>query len=240
MDANNITDLIGKEVYWPKTKQMADIVGYASGWVTIKTDDGQEHKVRAKDITLMNSEEELTVKDGELVTEEGAPDPSTTSSGGSLDESGFYHCECGAEFTPPRVESFRCPECGAWHMVRLHPNLEHYVKGLDVTESGRDTVDINDPVANYLRGYKSTQEQYKATADYLRDKIYEEAWFAPKVQKKYEAATGTLEEFFEERYGHLNRGMIKMNLSNVIRGALIRHQTIQDKLDAAKEANNGK
>jgi len=89
-------------------------------------------------------------------------------------------------------------------VVRLHPNMDNYVKGLGSTPSGRDTIDIDDDVAKQLRGMDfSTAAKAVARA----------------MNEMGEKTTGAA---LIEKYEHLNPGMQRMNLGNKLRGAIKR------------------
>lgn len=79
--------------------------------------------------------------------------------------------------------------------VIIRPNLENYVKGR--SGSGKRTMRTNDPIAEALDGFE-LDEVYAAAAK----------------------ATGIKRTELEERYGHLNPGMQRMNLGNRIRGVV--------------------
>lgn len=91
-------------------------------------------------------------------------------------------------------------------------DLDHYVKGAGTTNSGRPTVDIDDAVAKALRGddlgviYPKVAKWLKALG---RETIGRGA-------KKMEVT----EDNLRTRYGKLNVGMQRMNLGNVLRGAM--------------------
>mgnify|MGYP001572622732 CR=1 FL=1 len=81
--------------------------------------------------------------------------------------------------------------------IKLEPNLDNYTRDTSVkTASGAPSIDVNDSVAQSLRG---------------RDlgAVYEIA--AKKVGESVAA--------LRKRYGHLNPGMQRMNLGNRIRGS---------------------
>ena len=81
--------------------------------------------------------------------------------------------------------------------AQLKPNLDNYTRDTSVkTASGAPSIDVNDSVAQSLRG---------------RDlgAVYEIA--AKKVGESVAA--------LRKRYGHLNPGMQRMNLGNRIRGS---------------------
>lgn len=237
MEAKEAQELIGSEVYWNQEKKMADIVAVKSGWVTIKTDDGEQHKVRAKSITLMDSEEDIVEQDGEITTveaPEGEVDPSKASSAVALEVGMEVECGCGNTFPAPKIDSYKCPNCGVWHHVRLHPDMERYVKGMDATASGRDTVDINDEVATELRGLR-LEDLYFHVCDKLME-LDEKARFSKAMARDFVKSENTCSTYLENRYGHLNPGMQRMNLGNLLRGAYKR----QAEINIKTEIENGK
>ena len=237
MESNQVLDLVGSEVYWERKKLMADIVSYEKGWVKIRTDDGEEHKVRAKEITLMDSDEVLVETEEGLDTQ--TEDPSEASSevaSVSIDKGSEIDCSCGNTFEAPSSETFQCPACGTWHYVRLHPDLSKYVTGLDATASGRDTVDINDEVANMLRGM-DLNSLYDFICDKLND-LYPEAMFSKAMMKDFTESSLSCSEFLQDRYAERNPGMQRMNLGNLLRGAYKRHNIIADREAAAAATNN--
>ena len=107
-----------------------------------------------------------------------------------------------------------CDNCG--HIIEsnklIKADLKHYVKGAGVTNSGRPTVDIDDVVAKALRG-DDLEVLYPRVAAWLqlmgRETIGRGA-------KKMEVT----EENLRIRYSRLNVGMQRMNLGNILRGAL--------------------
>lgn len=91
----------------------------------------------------------------------------------------------------------------------VKPNLERYTVSAEVkTASGRKAIDINDDVAARLRGSDLT-DAYREASE----------------------ATGRTQKALRERYEHLNPGMQRMNLGNLIRGAASK---------AAREAEKAK
>lgn len=104
----------------------------------------------------------------------------------------------------------------------LHFDLTHYASGLAKTASGRKTIDTNDAVATRLRG-KTIEECYGIAADFIRR-------YAAGDEKPPTAAD------LQERYGHLNAGMQRMNLGNKMRGAFGRHMD----REAARAAADGR
>lgn len=119
-----------------------------------------------------------------------------------------------------------CPECSAimygdicgncGHIIEndklIKADLEHYVKGAGVTNSGRPTVDIDDVVAKALRG-DDLEVLYPRVAAWLQLMGRETIG---RGSKKMEVT----EENLRQRYSRLNVGMQRMNLGNILRGAL--------------------
>lgn len=135
---------------------------------------------------------------------------------------------CGAEAaqqtpnghnTSSPVSNF-CNSCGrAWSLktgrevkvlgpVRLHPDLTHYVKHTVKTVTGRSCLDIDDQVAFALRGL-NVDDCYRQTSRYLI------AMGVTPTAKRPTTMSG-----LRAKYGHLNPGMQRMNLGNILRGAL--------------------
>lgn len=107
-----------------------------------------------------------------------------------------------------------CDNCG--HIIEsnklIKADLEHYVKGAGVTNSGRPTVDIDDVVAKALRG-DDLEVLYPRVAAWLQLMGRETIG---RGSKKMEVT----EENLRQRYSRLNVGMQRMNLGNILRGAL--------------------
>lgn len=78
----------------------------------------------------------------------------------------------------------------------IKADLSRYEVADVKTASGRKAIDIGDKVAKTLRG-ADISDAYRAAAD----------------------ATGETQKALRERYQHLNPGMQRMNLGNLIRGA---------------------
>lgn len=107
-----------------------------------------------------------------------------------------------------------CDNCG--HIIEsdklIKADLGRYVRGAGVTNSGRPTVDVDDVVAKALRG-DDLEVLYPRVAAWLqlmgRETIGRGA-------KKIEVT----EENLRIRYSRLNVGMQRMNLGNILRGAM--------------------
>lgn len=89
---------------------------------------------------------------------------------------------------------------------RLVPaDLTHYAIGLSKTPTGKATVDIDDQAARMLRGLDL-------------DAVYKTA--ASKIAHISGEKVGETEADLRKKYKHLNPGMQRMNVGNVLRGAL--------------------
>lgn len=91
----------------------------------------------------------------------------------------------------------------------VKPDLGRYETSDVKTASGRKAIDIADPVAIQLRG-ADLADTYRAASE----------------------ATGQTQKSLRERYEHLNPGMQRMNLGNLIRGAAAAAE--REKAKAAK------
>lgn len=115
----------------------------------------------------------------------------------------FWCMGCGEEFG-----KFR----GLPADTKLKPKLDKYKVGLSRTASGRQTVDIDDPVAALLRGME-IEDVYSTVSQVLSDWGVET--FGRGAKK-----SGILIRDLTARYGHLNVGMQRMNLGNLLRGQM--------------------
>lgn len=114
------------------------------------------------------------------------------------------------------------PETGEPAKVAVF-KMDRYTRHKGVsTESGNVPIDINDQTAADLRGL-SIDEQFEETASRLRA-FRDEKWPGTKADILAE---------LHSRYDRLNVGQQRMNLGNVIRGAVKR----QEKAEAEAEAN---
>ena len=181
-----------------------EVVEVNGGWTTCRDiEDGFEFKLR-------------NGKVGEYVAPELAEEP-------EAETPKLAELKAAKAHTKPTGV---CPECSAimygdicdncGHIIEndklINADLEHYIKGAGVTNSGRPTVDIDDVVAKALRG-DDLGVLYPRVAAWLqlmgRETIGRGA-------KKIEVT----EENLRQRYGRLNVGMQRMNLGNILRGAL--------------------
>lgn len=93
----------------------------------------------------------------------------------------------------------------------VKPDLTRYEVSDVKTASGRKAIDIADGVAKQLRGL-DLADTYRAASE----------------------ATGETQKALKERYEHLNPGMQRMNLGNLIRGAASKAAREAEKAKAAK------
>lgn len=107
-----------------------------------------------------------------------------------------------------------CDNCG--HIIEsnklIKADLNRYVRGAGVTNSGRPTVDVDDVVAKALRG-DDLEVLYPRVAAWLQLMGRETIG---RGSKKMEVT----EENLRIRYSRLNVGMQRMNLGNILRGAM--------------------
>ena len=107
-----------------------------------------------------------------------------------------------------------CDNCG--HIIEsnklIKADLDRYVRGAGVTNSGRPTVDVDDVVAKALRG-DDLEVLYPRVAAWLQLMGRETIG---RGSKKMEVT----EENLRQRYSRLNVGMQRMNLGNILRGAM--------------------
>lgn len=97
--------------------------------------------------------------------------------------------------------------------VRIHPDHTRYTRHSEVTASGRSCYDISDYVADILRGL-NLEDVYHDVATYMNQMGVEEL---------------SSEQVLYAKYEHLNPGMQRMNLGNLLRGTMRRLGV--DKLD---------
>lgn len=129
--------------------------------------------------------------------------------------------ECGSSTThgtnDDGVDFNECNECDWQYSAvitkpKLEPKFENYVVGKGTTASGRQTIDRDDYIANLLRGM-DLNDIYALTARVMADHGIE---FIGAGSRKME----TGEADFRARYAHLNPGMQRMNLGNILRGVM--------------------
>lgn len=116
---------------------------------------------------------------------------------------GCHHCDFEMH-----IADF--PELAKDKLIKA--DLDRYVRGAGVTNSGRPTVDIDDVVAKALRG-DDLEVLYPRVAAWLQAMGRETIG---RGSKKMEVT----EENLRQRYSRLNVGMQRMNLGNILRGAM--------------------
>jgi DNA-directed RNA polymerase subunit RPC12/RpoP len=206
-----------------KTGQMTNVgrVLYAKkGWVKVHTADGDTVFKRAKDLELVD-DIMLPVPEKKKIT--------LPPASGKV-EWHCQHCDRDVMINPGKKSSVKCPECGAWIEIDLKFNKENYVTGLDVTASGRDTIDIADAIADSLRGMNVEDAMMEAAAQIVSlpgdarfSKANKRQFIAfCKEAGRHDSDADAVINFLIGKYGNLNNGMIRMNLGNLVRGAIRR------------------
>lgn len=117
-----------------------------------------------------------------------------------------------------RVYNYRDPEDGELKRQAIF-KMDRYTVHKDVaTESGNYPVDIGDDVAGQLRGL-SQDDQYALVAKSLRA-LRDEKWEGTKAE---------IEDELRNRYSKCkNAGQVRMNLGNVLRGAIRRAERAEE------------
>lgn len=98
----------------------------------------------------------------------------------------------------------------------VDPDLTKYVTHKVKTPSGRKAVDINDKVADILRG-EALEDCYFIVAKHVATSTQEDAQETPE---QYDARVDKVEKDMREKYKKLNPGMQRMNLGNRLRKAI--------------------
>lgn len=254
MEAKEISSLIGTEVMDSDSETVVEIIGYNKGWVEVRdTIEDENYKVRAKQLELITEENK---KEAHKADPSGA---SSNEPGEDIENPFDVACPlCSHTWATTKRDNYKCKECGHMFQIRLHPNTDDYVIGLSTTESGRDTMDINDDIAGKLRGM-SIEDVYDKVTYLLINQVDKNAWFSKANAKKWkefhvihnadkgdEFEVSEREDCYEalvcflwSRYSHLNFGMQRMNLGNLLRGAIKRNSEVKAKAKKS-EANAAK
>lgn len=224
MKAQDINNFIYANVKDTKNNCEVQIIGYSAGWVEVEhTGTMEVYKLRAKDLEIITGVSDAEVDEDTKEIRENAPSFDDTKSESKVDDSDTWEVTCPScdhSWETAKTENYRCPKCGHCFVVRLHPDKERYVKGLSLTATGRDTFDIDDYVAGLLRGL-DIDSLYEKVVEVLLG-ISPTCWFSKATDSAYQQSGLTLDDFLGERYSHLNPGMQRMNLGNLLRGALKR------------------
>ena len=215
---------------------------YTKGWYDVSLDNGTFAKARRKDLVVLDAPAEMPVD---------LPDPEdrcpkcgnrnrSCTCGQALepyqaierswandDQIEVFCPECEHVWTPKRLKlSIQCPKCGAWVKVRIKADLTHYIRGLGVTPSGHDTLDIGDGTADILRGLTAAEAIDVTAAELVRlgietmSKSFRKAFAKAIVGGSW--CENNLRFFLTQRYSGRNNGMVRMNCGNILRAAQIR------------------
>lgn len=175
--------------------KVVEVVSVSGGWTTCRDiEEGFEFKLRNGKI-------------GEYVAPVEEPKPAKKE---VIAEPKSKECpQCSAD-----MFGDTCDNCGYTETndKLIKADLTHYVKGAGLTNSGRPTVDVDDVVAQALRG-EDLEVIYPKVAEWLKAMGREHIG---RGSKKMEVT----EENLRLRYGSLNVGMQRMNLGNILRGAM--------------------
>lgn len=211
-----------------------EVVSVSGGWTTCRDiEQGFEFKLRNGKIGEFVEPTEVAEDDADVLAakaaealEEITRKPEYLAPAGECPvcgSDGVYHGVIGKDGCAVVNEDtdWGCHHCDFKMKIEDYPelkkklvnaDLEHYVRGAGVTNSGRPTVDIDDPVARTLRG-EDLGVIYPLVVDLLI-KMGRETM--GRGAKKMDIT----EENLRKRYGHLNIGMQRMNLGNILRGAM--------------------
>ena len=178
-----------------------------AGWATYTNEDSTVGKARVgKFESIIGEDDNLTP----TAEEQAAMDA----------EGGVKRDENGNEIqSKPKGEKDRADRL-------LNPDHDRYTRGLGETASGNETYDIADKVAEDLRGM-NVAELYTTLVDQVievheanpKSKLLSN--LVKKAAKKNividPGKQSGMAKRFDELYGHLNVGMIRMNVGNRIR-----------------------
>jgi predicted RNA-binding Zn-ribbon protein involved in translation (DUF1610 family) len=212
--------------------QTALVLSAKAGWLELEFPDKSTTKARSGKCTLLPMHEAIAeTLEAEKQALEPAPEsevPAATERSWLNDDQIEVFCpECEHVWTPKRLKlSIQCPKCGAWVKVRIKADLTHYIRGLGVTPSGHDTLDIGDGTADILRGLTAAEAIDVTAVELVRLGI--ETMSKSFVKAFRKAIVGgswcenNLRFFLSRRYENRNNGMVRMNCGNILRAAQIR------------------
>lgn len=227
------------------------IRGWAKGWIEVEwaNDAEKVKKVRSKDLMAIpggyedgnNSADGADDEPGAEAATDGPDEeaPETTPTieqtekkmkkmpfDITLAEVDCPNCKKSIKIKEGQCDNIKCKYCGRIFVVRLHPDHDKYVVGLGETASGRDTVDINDEVAAQLRGM-AVDDLYGYAEKILKEMDLKCA-FGKNMKTKFAKSEQSIADFLLGKYGHLNPGMQRMNIGNLLRGAITRCSKSKD------------
>lgn len=157
--------------------------------------------------TILDGMKQLKVRNSELSAPVGGK-PNVPAKPGPV-RSAKDHKPAKAE-KPKREPKAKKDDANAESRL-VNPDLTRYTVSEVKTASGRKAIDIADPVAKQLRGL-DLSDVYRAASE----------------------ATGESMAGLHRKYDHLNPGMQRMNLGNLIRGAASKAAREAEKAKAAK------
>jgi len=212
--------------------QIALVLSAKAGWLTLEFPDKSTTKARSGKCVLLPMHEAIAEtleaeKQALAPSPEVEPSQAIERSWANDDQIEVFCPECEHVWTPKRLNlSIQCPKCGAWVKVRIKADLSHYFRGLGVTPSGHDTLDIGDGTADLLRGLTAAEAIDVTAVELVRLGI--ETMSKSFVKAFRKAIVGgswcenNLRFFLTQRYADRNNGMVRMNCGNILRAAQIR------------------
>ena len=126
---------------------------------------------------------------------------------------------CKHIFETNRSQNICCPKCKAWFLIKLHSDRERYIRGLDTTASGNDTYDIDDDIADMLRGLP-IEDVFSVAATFLYGlgvNCMSKPWKREFGDSPWEIEN-IAEAISASQIGK-NLGMQRMNVGNLCRNA---------------------
>jgi len=225
MDAKQVSESLDKAVV-VEGKGNGMIIGYIKGWVEVEMPDTTVIKCRAKELTLLPEDKQPEVQSFDVGPVEDFEEDHNIKPLVEGEDNEIHCPACENVFHTKRTDNFKCPKCKFTFRIRLKPNKDNYVIGLASTVSGRDTMDINDNIAEAMRGQFIEDVYVIATGRLIS--LPEETWFTGKNRvafKKWKedrpdtANYDLLLSFLWNKFSHLNLGMQRMSLGNLVRAA---------------------
>lgn len=198
------------------TDEIVTVINTTKGWITVKSEDGTETKLRAKALRPLDevSVQIETIKEMVVVVDVENPDKV------AMIKVKCDECDHSWEIDPSKEKAvnIRCPLCKAWCRIHLNPNRDNYIRGLGQTASGNDTLDIGDDTAGQLRGL-NLDDLYREAG--LEIVMAGEKMLSKGMKKELKNTpwiAGEIAAYLRDKYGSRNAGMQRMNVGNILRG----------------------
>lgn len=188
-----------------KGVENCDFVSRAKGWITYIDPNGVVKRCRPKDITVIRLPKAKAEKEETKMATTKRKAKKRTSTKGPTKKAPAKRTakKQAAKKQAAKAEN---GDARTNKIVKASYDPSRYVRGLGETASGNSTYDINDDVAQVLRG-KTLDQQYEETARLIKKAGLEEGTMA------------NIAKALRKRYSKLNPGMQRMNLGNRARRA---------------------